>query len=132
VLDTGLGEALATLAAGSAIPVTINAEVPADRPGRPSPAIETIAYFCAAELLTNAIKHSRANKIEVSADIVPSDRGRVLRLEVSDDGIGGAGLGSGSGLTGLQRRVGTVDGQLQVDSPAGGPTEITVELPMTA
>jgi signal transduction histidine kinase len=56
----------------------------------------------------------------------------VLRLQVSDDGIGGAGLGSGSGLTGLQRRVGTVDGQLQVDSPAGGPTEITVELPMTA
>jgi len=132
VLDTGLGEALATLAAGSAIPVTINADVPADRPGRPSPAIETIAYFCAAELLTNAIKHSRANKIEISADIVPSDRGRVLRLRVSDDGIGGAGLGSGSGLTGLQRRVGTVDGQLQVDSPPGGPTEITVELPMTA
>src|SRR6201995_3566624 len=132
VLDTGLGEALATLAAGSAIPVTINAEVPADRPGRPSPAIETIAYFCAAELLANAIKHSRANKIEIGADIVPSARGRALRLRVSDDGIGGAGLGSGSGLAGLQRRVGTVDGQLQVDSPAGGPTEITVELPMTA
>jgi signal transduction histidine kinase len=132
VLDTGLGEALATLAAGSAIPVTITADVPSEPPGRPSPAIETIAYFCAAELLTNAIKHSRANKIEITADIAPSDRGRVLRMRVSDDGVGGAELGAGSGLAGLQRRVGTVDGQLQVDSPPGGPTEITVELPMTA
>ena len=104
----------------------------ADVPVRPTEAIETIAYFCAAELLTNAIKHSRANKIEITADIAPSDRGRVLRMRVSDDGTGGAELGAGSGLAGLQRRVGTVDGQLQVDSPPGGPTEITVELPMTA
>src|SRR6202012_5254608 len=63
VLDTGLGEALATLAAGSAIPAPIPGAVPSEPPGRPSPAIETIAYFCAAELLANAIKHSRANKI---------------------------------------------------------------------
>jgi signal transduction histidine kinase len=132
VLDTGLGEALATLAAGSAIPVTVTTGVPSSGPGRPSPAIETIAYFCAAELLTNAIKHSRANKIEITADTAESDRGRLLRLRVRDDGIGGAGAGSGSGLAGLQRRVGTVDGQLHVDSPPGGPTEITVELPMTA
>src|SRR6201992_1493210 len=99
VLDTGLGEALATLAAGSAIPVTISAEVPADRPGRPSPAIETIAYFCVAEMLANAIKHSRANKIGITADTAGSDRGPLLRLRVSDDGIGGAGAGPGSGLT---------------------------------
>ena len=128
VLDTGLGEALATLAAGSAIPVTVTAEVS----DRPSPAIESIAYFCAAELLTNAIKHSRANKIDITAGIAGSDHGRTLRLQVSDDGIGGAETGTGSGLTGLRRRVGTVDGKLNVDSPPGGPTEITVELPMTA
>jgi signal transduction histidine kinase len=132
VLDTGLGEALATLAAGSAIPVTVTTGVPSGPPARPSPAIETIAYFCAAELLTNAIKHSRANKIEITADTAESDRGQLLRLRVRDDGIGGAGAGSGSGLAGLQRRVGTVDGQLHVDSPPGGPTDITVELPMTA
>ena len=132
VLDTGLGEALATLAAGSAIPVTVTADVPSSGPGRPSPAIETIAYFCAAELLANAIKHSRANKIEITAGTAESGRGRVLRLRVGDDGIGGAGDGAGSGLAGLRRRAGTVDGQLSVDSPAGGPTEITVELPMTA
>jgi signal transduction histidine kinase len=128
VLDTGLGEALATLAAGSAIPVTVAAEVS----DRPSPAIESIAYFCVAELLTNAIKHSQANKIDITAGIAGSDRGRILRLQLSDDGIGGAETGTGSGLTGLRRRVGTVDGKLSVDSPPGGPTEITVELPMTA
>jgi signal transduction histidine kinase len=132
VLDTGLGEALATLAAGSAIPVTVTAEVPYEPPGRPSPAIETIAYFCVAELLANATKHSRANKIEIRADIAQTERGRVLRLQVRDDGIGGADPEAGSGLAGLQRRVGTVDGQLSVDSPPGGPTEITVELPTKA
>ena len=132
VLDIGLGEALATLAAGSAIPVSVTVEVPDQPPGRPSPAIESIAYFCVAELLTNAIKHSRANKIEVRADIAQAERGRVLRLQVSDDGIGGADPGTGSGLAGLQRRIGTVDGQLSVDSPPGGPTSIIVELPMSA
>jgi len=128
VLDTGLGEALATLAAGSAIPVTVTAEVT----DRPSPAIESIAYFCGAELLTNAIKHSRANKIEIRADIAGDEPARTLRLQVSDDGIGGASTEAGSGLAGLRRRAGTVDGRLSVSSPPGGPTEITVELPMTA
>jgi signal transduction histidine kinase len=128
VLDTGLGEALATLAAGSAIPVTVTAVVT----DRPSPAIESIAYFCGAELLTNAIKHSRANKIDIRAEIVGAEPVRTLRLEVSDDGIGGASTEAGSGLAGLRRRVGTVDGRLNVSSPPGGPTEITVELPMTA
>jgi signal transduction histidine kinase len=128
VLDTGLGEALATLAAGSAIPVTVTAEVTE----RPSAAIESIAYFCAAELLTNAIKHSQANKIDVRVQVVAAERGQTLRLQVSDDGIGGAGAGDGSGLAGLRRRAGTVDGELSVDSPPGGPTEVTVELPMTA
>jgi signal transduction histidine kinase len=132
VLDTGLGEALATLAAGSAIPVSVTAEVPAQVPGRPSPAIESIAYFCVAELLTNAIKHSRANKIGIRAGIVEAERGPALRLQVSDDGVGGADAEAGSGLTGLRRRASTVDGELTVDSPPGGPTEITVELPMTA
>jgi signal transduction histidine kinase len=128
VLDTGLGEALATLAAGSAVPVTVIVEVS----DRPSPAIESIAYFCGAELLTNAIKHSRANKIDIQAGIVQAERGPALRLRVSDDGVGGADTEGGSGLAGLRRRVGTVDGRLSVSSPPGGPTEITVELPMTA
>ena len=128
VLEVGLAEALATLAAGSAIPV----RVAADLPERPTPAIETIAYFCAAELLANATKHSGANQIVISAEIIDSERTSVLRLRVCDDGLGGADPAGGTGLAGLERRVGTVDGRLSVSSPPGGPTEITVELPMKA
>jgi len=128
VLEVGLAEALATLAAGSAIPVTVDA----DLPDRPTPAIETIAYFCAAELLANATKHSSANKIEIRASVTDAGRGPVLVLQVSDDGLGGADPARGSGLAGLDRRAGTVDGHLAVASPPGGPTQITVELPMKA
>ena len=128
VLEVGLAEALATLAAGSAIPVTLSTDIPA----RPAPAIETIAYFCAAELLANATKHSSANKIGIRAGVTGSGAGQVLRLQVSDDGLGGADPAHGSGLAGLERRAGTVDGRLVVESPPGGPTEITVELPMRA
>jgi signal transduction histidine kinase len=128
VLDNGLADALATLAAGSPIPVRLSVDVPA----RPTPAIETIAYFCAAELLANATKHSAANKIEIKGEIADTERGPVLRLAVSDDGLGGAVPGPGSGLDGLARRTGTVDGRLDVVSPPGGPTRITVELPLQA
>ncbi len=128
VLEVGLAEALATLAASSAIPVTLSTDIPA----RPAPSIETIAYFCAAELLANATKHSAANKIGIRAGVTGSEPGQVLRLQVSDDGLGGADPAHGSGLAGLERRAGTVDGRLVVESPPGGPTRITVELPMSA
>jgi signal transduction histidine kinase len=122
VLDTGLADALATLAAASAIPVELSTEVPV----RPAPAIETIAYFCAAELLANAAKHSYANRIRIQA----SGHGDRLLLEVSDDGVGGADPARGSGLSGLAQRVRTVDGRLEIASPPGGPTRITVALPL--
>jgi signal transduction histidine kinase len=121
-LDGGLETALSTLAARSPIPVDLHAELP-DRPGA---AIETIAYFSAAELLTNVTKHSGANHIVI--DIVEV-AGR-LRLSVTDDGHGGAQVAGGTGLLGLTERVGTVDGRLAVDSPTGGPTVITVDLPL--
>jgi signal transduction histidine kinase len=95
---------------------------------RPSPAIETIAYFSAAELLTNAAKHSHATTVTVHA----TQHHSILRLCVTDDGTGGADPGRGSGLAGLATRVRTVDGHLYIDSPPGGPTRITVELPMRA
>ena len=95
--------------------------VAADLPVRPTPAIETIAYFCAAELLANATKHSGANKIGITADITDSERTPVLRVGVCDDGRGGADPAGGSGLAGLERRVGTVDGRLTVDSPPAPP-----------
>jgi signal transduction histidine kinase len=124
VLDNGLADALATLAAGSAIPVQLTIDIPV----RPTPAIETIAYFCAAEALANAAKHSSASKIEIHA----AERRGVLLLRVADDGAGGADPDGGSGLSGLARRVSTVDGRLEITSPPGGPTRITVELPLRA
>jgi signal transduction histidine kinase len=124
VLDNGLADALTTLAASSAIPVELTTDIPV----RPTPAIETIAYFCAAELLANAAKHSSASRIEVQA----AERDGALLLSVSDDGTGGADPARGSGLSGLARRVATVDGRLEIASPPGGPTRITAELPLRA
>ncbi len=120
-LDRGLEPALSALAGTSAIPVTLTVAIPA----RPSPAIEAIAYFCAAELLANAVKHSAAAQISISV----RERGSGLALTVTDDGCGSAHLTPGGGLAGLAERVQTVDGQFGLDSPPGGPTSITIELP---
>jgi signal transduction histidine kinase len=123
-LDNGLADALATLAASSAIPVEVATAIPQ----RPAQAIETIAYFCAAELLANAAKHSHANTIAIDV----TERDRMLVLRVSDDGRGGADPARGSGLSGLAQRVRTVDGSLEIMSPQGGPTQVTVHLPLHA
>ncbi len=124
VLDHGLGTALTTLGARSGLPV----EVVADLPERPSAAIETIAYFCAAELLANVAKHSGARHATIEAVHVPG----LLRVRVSDDGAGGARARDGSGLAGLAERLRTVDGSIQISSPRGGPTVVTVEMPSHA
>ncbi|HZZ97157.1 MAG TPA: sensor domain-containing protein [Jatrophihabitantaceae bacterium] len=122
VLDAGLDAALATLAANSAVPASLTTSLRS----RPAPAIETIAYFCVAELLTNVAKHSGARSATVNAR---SD-GRELVVTVSDNGSGGAQLGTGTGLAGLLDRVGMVDGTLVVHSPPGGPTVATIRLPL--
>jgi signal transduction histidine kinase len=124
VLDHGLGTALATLAARSGLPV----EVITDLPERPSAAIETIAYFCAAELLANVAKHSGARHATLEAVHVPG----LLRLRVIDDGSGGAQAERGGGLAGLAERLRTVDGSMEISSPRGGPSVVTVELPSHA
>jgi signal transduction histidine kinase len=124
VLDHGLGTALTTLGARSGLPV----EVIADLPERPSAAIETIAYFCAAELLANVAKHSRARHAAIEAVHVPG----MLRVRVSDDGDGGARARDGGGLAGLAERLRTVDGTIAISSPRGGPTVVTVEMPSHA
>jgi signal transduction histidine kinase len=123
-LDNGLADALATLAARSAVPV----ELITDIPERPSAAIETIAYFSAAELLANVAKHSGARHATLEAVHVPG----LLRVRVTDDGHGGASPVPDGGLRGLAERARTVDGHLDIDSPAGGPTVVTVELPSHA
>ena len=124
VLDRGLDAALATVAAGSAIPVNVTI----DLPRRPPPAIESILYFSACELLTNAGRHSAAR----CATLHISVHRDVLRLRVRDDGQGGAYLRAGGGLAGLAERVRVVDGRLAIESPPAGPTTVTIEIPRTA
>ena len=116
----GLAPALGTLAARSPLPARATVALTE----RPSPAIEEIFYFCAAELLANAAKHSDGSAVSLQL----AQDGDLLRLTVADDGVGGA-LIAGSGLSGLAERLSTVDGQLKVASPLGGPTVLTVELP---
>jgi signal transduction histidine kinase len=138
VLDRGLAAALSLLAETSPIPVELAGDLADEVRERPSPAIEAIAYFCAAELIANAVKHSGAGCVTIGVD---GREGRLL-MSVTDDGSGGArpdhgqgggqGGGQGSGLTGLLERVQTVDGRLDVDSPPGGPTSVTVDLPWHA
>jgi len=91
---------------------------------RPSPAVESAAYFVAAEALANAGKHAEATRVDVR---IMRSQGRLV-VEVTDDGRGGADP-SGTGLSGLRRRVEALDGTLQVVSPQGGPTTVRAEMP---
>ena len=118
--DRGLCAALATLADQGGFPLTLSCELDE----RLAPAVETAAYFVVAEAVANAAKHSGAARISVSA----RRRGDVLELRVEDDGRGGADP-AGGGLTGLRRRVRALDGSVGIESPAGGPTVVHVELP---
>jgi signal transduction histidine kinase len=133
-LDGGLAEALPTLAAEAGIPTDLDV----DLLERPSPVVERVVYFCVAELLSNAAKHSGADSVHVEVTTVPVPGGsgssdgsgrRRLGLRVSDQGQGGAVLGAGSGLRGLRDRLAAVDGTLDICSPVGGPTVVTAELP---
>ncbi len=119
-LDAGLDVALATLVATSGI----DARVAVDLPRRPPPSLETIVYFSAAELLTNAAKHGGRTLVEVT------EERDVLRLRVRDSGNGGARLVPGGGLAGVAERLRTVDGELTVTSPPGGPTEVSARVPL--
>lgn len=125
-LDTGLEGALATLAARSSVPTELSVAVD----DRPTPAIESIAYFCVAELLANVAQHAHASHARISC----AQHGRWLRIVVRDDGQGGAQLNrvgsSSSGLAGLTDRVHAVDGLLHLASPPGGPTVVTMDLPL--
>jgi signal transduction histidine kinase len=118
--DRGLDAALSGLAALCPVPVTVDANLAA----RPASAVEAIAYFVVAETLTNVAKHARATRAWVD---VRGGPGRLI-VTVRDDGIGNADP-AGAGLAGLAARVAAVDGRLAIDSPPGGPTLITAELP---
>ncbi|MFI1967852.1 sensor histidine kinase [Streptomyces cinnamoneus] len=119
--ERGLGDAVRALALRMPLPV----EVDVDLAGRAAEPVESAAYFAVSELLTNAAKHAGAERVWVD---VHHARG-TLRIAVTDDGRGGADPAGGSGLAGLERRLGAFDGVLAVSSPRGGPTMITVEIP---
>ncbi|UBU18696.1 sensor histidine kinase [Nonomuraea gerenzanensis] len=117
----GLGEALAGVAERSSVPVTVDCRL--ER--RPPMAVETAAYFVVCEAVTNAAKHAGATRITVE---VHEEEDAAVVVRVRDDGAGGA-QATGSGLSGLARRVAALDGRFEVTSPAGGPTTITAVLP---
>ncbi|MEU7477707.1 histidine kinase [Lentzea sp. NPDC042327] len=120
-LDSGgLHAALESLAERAGVPVRLRYALTERPPGT----VEVPAYFVASEAVTNVGKHAGATRIDLSV----SRRGSMVVVRIEDDGAGGADL-AGSGLSGLARRVAAVDGVFTVDSPPGGPTVITAELP---
>jgi len=119
--DRGLDAALSGIAARLPIPVRLTVNVPR----RPPPTIEAVAYFVVSEGLTNITKHAQATQ----AEVIVQRAGDRLHIIVTDDGVGGADPARGSGLAGLARRAESVDGTLEIASPPGGPTLLTVDLP---
>jgi signal transduction histidine kinase len=118
----GLPAAVDALA--SRMPVPVGIELPAER--FPT-AVEATAYFVVAEALANVAKHAQAERADVFARV----RGGALRVEVRDDGVGGA-RPDGRGLQGVADRVAAVGGRLEVSSPAGAGTRVAAELPLRA
>ncbi|WP_280666234.1 MULTISPECIES: sensor histidine kinase [unclassified Kitasatospora] len=119
--DRGLDAALSGIAARAPVPVRLDVHLPE----RVSPTVEAVAYFVVSEALANVAKHARASRV----DLAVRRSGPLLRIVITDDGVGGADPAKGTGLTGLRKRAASVDGVLSITSPLGGPTTITVELP---
>ncbi|MDT4912325.1 MAG: hypothetical protein QOC66_1453 [Pseudonocardiales bacterium] len=122
VTDAGLGGAPETLAERPGVPVDLSV----DLPGRLPDAVEVGAYYLVAEALANANKHAEAKQITVRATVVGGD----LRVEVCDDGRGGATAAPGSGLEGLADRVSALDGRLVIESVPGLGTTVVADLPL--
>jgi signal transduction histidine kinase len=119
--DRGLDAALSALAARSPVPVRLDV----DLSERPPASVEATAYFIVAEALTNAARYAQASAVDVHVRRAAD----ALHVEISDNGVGGAELRPGGGLTGLVDRASSVEGSLRVTSPVGGPTVIAAKLP---
>ncbi|MET8999503.1 sensor histidine kinase [Amycolatopsis sp. NPDC004169] len=119
--ERGLAGAVRALAERSPVPVAVDVEYEAGRPA----AVEAAAYFVVAEALANVTKHADASQVDITLGGTAS----VVRLEIRDDGRGGADESGGSGLAGIRRRAEAFDGTLTLTSPPGGPTVLRVELP---
>ena len=127
LVDRGLVAALGELTTRSAVPAACTTNLPRDRRPDEIPArVQDAAYYVVSEALTNAAKHAGATRAPVEVHVGEG----MLRVTVRDDGVGGATYGGGgSGLAGLRDRLAGLDGWLDVDSPAGGPTVVTAVLP---
>ncbi|WP_237536386.1 histidine kinase [Streptomyces sp. SID5785] len=121
--DRGLADAVRSLALLS----PLDTEVTVDLPARPEAPVESAVYFAVAETVTNAAKHAEAERLWIDLAYDPSRA--TLRIGVTDDGQGGADPARGSGLAGIERRLAPFDGVIAVHSPAGGPTQISMEVP---
>jgi signal transduction histidine kinase len=121
LMERGLGAALEELGRRSTVPVLLDLRLTGAVPSD----IEAAAYFVASEALANVGKHSHASRVALSA----VTEGSELHLQVTDDGLGGANADLGSGLRGLDDRVEAVGGSLDIYSPAGNGTRLTVVLP---
>jgi signal transduction histidine kinase len=122
--DRGLGPALEALA--NRVPVPVECEVEVE--DRLSGPIEAAAYFVVAEALTNVVKYARAT----SARVAVRRAADIVTVAVDDDGTGGARIGAGSGLRGLQDRLAALDGTLSIDSPQSGGTRLRARIPCGA
>ncbi len=119
--DRGLGDAVRALA----LDTPVRTELDIDLPGRPPEPVESAVYFAIAEILANAVKHADPRSVHIRM----AHTSRMLRAEVIDDGAGGADPAQGTGLRGIETRLGTFDGVLAVSSPPGGPTIVVIEVP---
>jgi signal transduction histidine kinase len=119
--DRGLAGAVQALALDLSVPATVTASLP----GRVAVPVESAAYLAVAECLANVVKHSQARHAWVALGYGHG----LLSATVRDDGVGGADMSRGTGLAGVARRLEVFDGTVRVHSPAGGPTEVTMEIP---
>jgi signal transduction histidine kinase len=131
--DRGLGDAVRALALDTPLMTVVEIALK----GRPPMPVESAAYFAVAEILANVVKHAGASRAliriehtgDITGDVTGDITGGMLRIEVMDDGAGGANPDFGTGLRGVERRLGTFDGILAISSPPGGPTIVVIEVP---
>ena len=119
--DRGLADAIQALALRCPVP----AETDVKLAGRPPAPVESAVYFAVTEALANAVKHADASHIHIRI----AHWAGMLRIEVTDDGHGGADPDNGTGLLGVEQRIAAFDGILAVSSPSGGPTIVVIEVP---
>ena len=125
--EGGLCPALEALARRSTVPTQLHCRIE----GRLPEQVEIAAYYAVSEALTNTAKHAAASLVQIQLDTVKGDDHDVLRIEIRDDGRGGAALARGTGLLGLQDRVEALGGRILLDSPPDAGTTLRLELPLT-